>query len=149
MLLLKFGHMVAAVCNSSLMNASSRFGFGQQLFLLWHMAGWGYQGKHKLIIKEKKRFDSSFACKPTAPTLSLDDTVSLRFRAAQIRLWLIYLQLIFSRLLNNREAEQKSVMCDVQYTKADLASGKNCLHLLQQVGDKTQPAPLNLWYRVN
>ena len=40
-------------------------------------------------------------------------------------------------------------MCDVQYTKADLASGKNRLHLLQQVGDKTQPAPLNLWYRVN
>lgn len=69
--------------------------------------------------------------------LSLDDTVSFRFRAAQIRLWLIYLRLIFSRLLNNREAEQKSVMCDVQYTKADLASGKNCLHLLQQVGDKT------------
>lgn len=72
----------------------------------------------------KKLIVSSFACKPTAPTLSLDDTSSLQFGAAHIRLWLIYLRLIFSRLLNNGEAEQKSAMCDVQYSKADLASGK-------------------------
>ncbi len=71
----------------------------------------------------KKQTVSSFVCEPASPTLSLDDTSSFQFRA-HIQLWLIYLRLIFSRLLNNREAEQKSVMCNVQYSKADLASGK-------------------------